>query len=75
MDIKIKNLFDSEKGKAIYSKVCGTLKTYNMTEKLLEGVLVGLSGGADSVMLLCFLYEYRKRNSYFPINKNLWNSY
>lgn len=67
MDIKIKNLFDSEKGKAIYSKVCGTLKTYNMTEKLLEGVLVGLSGGADSVMLLCFLYEYRKRNSYFPI--------
>lgn len=67
MDIKIKNLFDSEKGKAIYSKICGTLKTYKMTEKLCDGVLVGLSGGADSVMLLCFLYEYRKRNSYFPI--------
>ncbi len=68
MDIKIKNLFDTEKGKEIYSKACKTLEAYNMVEMIRSGVLVGLSGGADSVMLLCFLYEYRNRNSYFPIS-------
>ena len=31
------------------------------------GVLLGLSGGADSVMLLCFFVEYRKRNEHFPL--------
>ena len=32
-----------------------------------DGVLVGLSGGADSVMLLYFLLEYRARHSDFNI--------
>ena len=39
-----------------------------MDEKINSGVLVGLSGGADSVLLLVFLLEYRKRyNKSFSI--------
>ena len=38
-----------------------------MTDAIRSGVLVGLSGGKDSVMLLLFLLEYRKRNFDFPI--------
>ena len=34
-----------------------------MQELIGSGVVVGLSGGADSVLLLCFLIEYRRRMS------------
>ncbi len=33
-----------------------------MQEFIESGTLIGLSGGADSVMLLCFLLEYRRRS-------------
>jgi len=59
---KIHNLFLLEKGKNIYESACSVIADENMFPLLNEGVLVGLSGGADSVMLLSFLIEYKKRS-------------
>lgn len=65
---KIHNLFLSEKGKNIYESACSVIADENMFPLLHEGVLVGLSGGADSVMLLSFLIEYKKQKALsFPI--------
>lgn len=67
MDNKISSLFDSPRGKALFGTAVSTLEEFGMKKMVSEGVLVGLSGGADSVMLLLFLLEYRKRTDYFPI--------
>lgn len=64
---KINALFSSDLGSKIYSVASSYIDERDMREMIFSGTLVGLSGGADSVMLLCFLAEYRKRNSYFPI--------
>lgn len=53
--------FFSYDGKNIYEKAEDTVCRYGMEKYIESGVLVGLSGGADSVMLLCFLMEYRRR--------------
>ena len=53
--------FFSQEGKHLYAKLQHTVKSYSMNNHIESGVLVGLSGGADSVMLLCFLVEYRIR--------------
>lgn len=62
MDSRLSTLFSSETGASIYSSVIATVDRYAMREKLLRGVLVGLSGGADSVMLLCTLIKYAADN-------------
>ena len=49
------------RGAEIYSACEKTINKHSMQDKIGKGVLVGLSGGADSVMLLAFLLEYRKR--------------
>ncbi len=55
-------------GKDIYSAADKTVAELKMSRYIDSGVLVGLSGGADSVMLLCFLLEYRRRmQKSFPI--------
>ncbi len=55
-------------GSEHYSVACATVSKYSMDPMIRSGVLVGLSGGADSVMLLCFLLEYRRRLGLdFPI--------
>ena len=55
-------------GDYIYRKAESTILSYGMDEKIEKGVLLGLSGGADSVMLLCLLLEYRRqRGLEFPI--------
>lgn len=59
---KIERLFNSKPGKEIYKTVIDTIKSEGMYSKLEKGVLVGLSGGADSVMLLIFLYHYRNKH-------------
>ena len=65
---KIKALFLSEQGKDIYESAASAVREYGMLPLLSGGVLVGLSGGADSVMLLSFLVEYRRREALdFPI--------
>ncbi len=65
---KIKALFFDGEGKNIYDSAVSTVNEHNMLPLINKGVLVGLSGGADSVMLLCFLLEYRERQQLdFPI--------
>ena len=61
-------MFSSEAGEEIYLRILNTVKSENMTAMIDHGVLVGFSGGADSVLLLCFLHEYKRRsNKNFPI--------
>lgn len=64
---KISRLFSSDKGKKIYDSALQSIEAYSMDKILSDGVLVGLSGGADSVMLLCFIIEYSRRNGNFPV--------
>lgn len=54
-------------GRSIYEKARQAVEHYDMGGAIENGVLVGFSGGADSVMLLCFLLEYRKRTTDFQI--------
>lgn len=52
----------------IYRRIVTTVEKYGMRDYLNQGVLVGLSGGADSVMLLSFLLEFQRREKVsFPI--------
>ena len=59
---KVEELFSST-GRKIYDTAEATVKRFNMEGKIGSGVCIGFSGGADSVMLLCFLLEYRRRHS------------
>ena len=55
-------------GDCVYRKAEKTILSCGMDDMIEKGVLLGLSGGADSVMLLCLLLEYRKRKGKnFPI--------
>lgn len=67
MKDKIKALFSSGKGADIYNASLAFIEEYSMRERIFKGTLVGLSGGADSVMLLLFLIEYRRREGDFPL--------
>ena len=67
MDNKLDRLFSSEIGARIYADAECVIKKYELDSIIRSGVLIGLSGGADSVMLLHFLLEYRRRNGGFPI--------
>ena len=49
-------------GSKIYNTAEQTVTRLGMDKMLEQGTLVGLSGGVDSVMLLCFLLEYRRRH-------------
>ena len=61
-------MFSSLHGKDIYSTIVSTVEKENMHAYIKGGILVGFSGGADSVMLMCFLSEYRRRcGEEFPI--------
>ncbi len=64
---KIKKLFASHEGKKIYATIEKAIFEHNMLEHIMRGVLVGFSGGADSVLLLSFLYEMKSRGEAFPI--------
>ena len=64
---RIKKLFASDIGNKLFSTIERTISEHNMKEKLESGVLVGFSGGPDSVMLLSFILEYRDRYGEFPI--------
>ena len=54
-------LFSSPEGREVYSLFLEAVEDNSMREPISRGVLVGLSGGADSVMLLRLLTEYRER--------------
>ena len=68
MDKLISNMFSTDRGASVYSAALNTIVKYAMRDMLDSGVLVGLSGGADSVMLLLLLIEFRIREqASFPI--------
>lgn len=56
----IHRLFSGD-GEELFDRIYKTLIDYNMVKKIENGVLVGFSGGKDSVMLISFLLEYRYR--------------
>ena len=60
---RVSRLFESKAGALIYDKAIQAIKDHSMGEKLVNGVLVGFSGGPDSVMLLCVLKKYAEENS------------
>ena len=64
----IASMFASDIGKEIYESILHTVEAEKMANMIDRGVLVGFSGGADSVLLLCFLHEYKQRTSKsFPL--------
>lgn len=58
---------DGHVGAELYAKACLAVSDFSMDTAFKKGVLVGLSGGADSVLLLLFLLKYRQKNFDFPI--------
>ena len=67
MDINFNMLFKSEKGERIFFKIAEFANKRGIIEKFKDGVVVGFSGGPDSVFLLAFLLESRSRFGYFDI--------
>lgn len=60
---KAREVFACDTGAEIYGRIITTVEKHNMKEHVNKGVLLGFSGGADSVMLLLFLLEYRRRSN------------
>lgn len=60
MNELINALFSTEKGNELYGHVNKAISDYGMQKQLSLGVIVGLSGGADSVALLLSLLKYRE---------------
>ena len=58
----IESMFASDKGRGLYNRILDTISRENMLPLIEGGVLLGFSGGADSVFLLCFLIEFKRRN-------------
>ena len=59
-------MFASQKGSELYARIVKTIEKENMSSLMDKGILVGLSGGADSVFLLRFLREYKRREEFEP---------
>ena len=58
MTEKIKKLFESQLGTLIYGKFLRMVNETKMRDMIFKGVLVGFSGGPDSVILLLLLNRY-----------------
>ncbi len=58
----LSSMFESRLGHAVYSNILDTMQKHSMSEKINKGVLIGLSGGADSVLLACFIKHYQLVN-------------
>ena len=59
----IENMFASDIGSELYRRIADTIEKENMLPYIEKGLLVGFSGGADSVFLACFLSEYKRRSN------------
>ena len=64
---KLCAIFSEGTGREIYEAGIRAINDFGMDAFIKSGVLVGFSGGPDSVMLLLFLLEYRRRGEDFPI--------
>lgn len=60
MKLDINKLFQTKIGLDIYSKAKRAISDFSMERRLSCGVLLGLSGGADSVMLLLLLKKLKE---------------
>ena len=68
MNNKINNLFCDTTGNNVYKRIISYITKEKIDKRLNEGVLLGFSGGADSVFLLSFLVHYKERMGLdFPI--------
>lgn len=63
----IHELFSSPEGERIYKSASCAIKDHSMHTPITKGVLIGFSGGADSVALLLTLLHYREKQGNFPI--------
>lgn len=61
------NIFDDKYGFDLYRNAKNTVSDFSMQNFLKQGVLVGFSGGADSVLLLLFLSKLRQNIGDFKI--------
>ena len=59
----ITDMFASCNGGELYGRIIKTVEKENMLRFIEKGVLVGFSGGADSVFLISFLREYKRRTN------------
>lgn len=57
-------IFESELGKKVYSDISRCINDFGMLPKLESGCVLGLSGGADSVLLLIFLVKFKKSRNF-----------
>ena len=53
-----------KKMQAAYESFLSTVKRYSMEDKIAGGVLVGFSGGPDSLLLLYLLLRYKKEHPF-----------
>ena len=61
------DVFSTKRGAEIYSSALRVIRDHSMLDRMKRGVLVGFSGGADSVMLLLLLLKIRDTLCDFPI--------
>ena len=64
----ITSMFSTPSGMMAFDKVANTIDREGMLPLIDNGVLIGFSGGGDSVFLTAFLVEYRRRTGKdFPL--------
>ena len=63
----MKDIFSSKLGGEIYASALRAIDDHRMLDHMKRGVLVGFSGGADSVMLLLLLLKIKETVCDFPI--------
>ena len=64
MNNLLDRLFSTKCGIEVYKNALSAISDYGMQNMISRGILVGLSGGADSVMLLLVLLKYREQNDF-----------
>ncbi len=68
MDNILESIFNTKRGIDIYNASERAISQHGMEKHIKSGVLVGFSGGPDSVMLLLFLLQHRNKNNLdYPI--------
>ncbi len=67
MDNIFESFYKSISAAELYADFLKAIDMYKMADKIKGGVLIGLSGGADSVMLMLLLKKYQMETGGFPI--------